>query len=456
MAEILVKTLTRHRDILSEFYMKDWTAFDVVNIMPDGFYSGNKHSGAKGMGIVLKVPGDIPADYHRYEQTKFNDYLVKEYGRSKYIIDLTTILTKQQLKDCFNHNLLVNPIAINQSYIDLFISRDQRTTLHPYDKSGSFDNETVDVGPNGHADANTWSEFESNVAISVGGVIGDCDEDYVDTTNFTITGTGCVSGKILTFTCSGAGRHSGVWTTSAMELNMVQGMIISDPYVTIDGFQISVSNIYTTGIDLNNSGANGSYIAKNCILKGVSSGGKYGIRLNNIGTGGLIYNNILYDFTGDNLGDGISENTSNSPSVYNNTVINCDGAGIRIEYTAANIRNNLCQANATDYVITDVGGTISKNVSEDATSPDAAYRSKDVHTNSVFKNYGADDYRLDSGGDVTNLAILDDGDDLSGVFTDDIEGQTRDTWYIGASEIVAVGGISVPIAWHHLNKNIGR
>lgn len=96
-------------------------------------------------------------------------------------------------------------------------------------------------------------------------------------------------------------------------------------------------------------------------------------------------------------------------------------------------------AHSIDGVITGDGGTFgthAKNVSEDATSPDAAYQSKDVHTNSVFENYGSDDYRLDSGGDTTNLAILDDGDDLSGTFTDDIEGQTRSTWYIGASEIV--------------------
>ena len=135
-------------------------------------------------------------------------------------------------------------------------------------------------------------------------------------------------------------------------------------------------------------------------------------------------------------------------NIYNNTFIGLTYSGINQNQSPTgatlNMKNNLCQDNRFDYA--DVGGgfgTHAFNVSEDATSPDAAYQNKDVHTNSVFKNYGADDYRLDSGGDATNLQTLDDGEDLSGTFTDDIEGQTRNTWYIGASEIVAAGGIGL-------------
>jgi hypothetical protein len=90
-------------------------------------------------------------------------------------------------------------------------------------------------------------------------------------------------------------------------------------------------------------------------------------------------------------------------------------------------------------------GTTAKNVSEGNSdpgwSPDAAYRGKDFHTNTIFNGYATNDYTLDAAGDSTNLAVCDDGDDLSGTFTDDIIGQTRSTWYIGASEIVSAGGI---------------
>ena len=143
MSEILVKTLTRHRDSKSKYYMKDWTAGDVLQIMPDGYFTKNKYRGAKHMGIVLRVEGNIPADYCQFDLDSEKGETVLTHGRSKYIIDLASILTDLQLKDCFNHDLLVDPIKINQSYIDLFKDRSTRTCLLPYDKSGSFDNETA-------------------------------------------------------------------------------------------------------------------------------------------------------------------------------------------------------------------------------------------------------------------------------------------------------------------------
>ena len=82
--------------------------------------------------------------------------------------------------------------------------------------------------------------------------------------------------------------------------------------------------------------------------------------------------------------------------------------------------------------------THAKNVSEDASSPDDAYDNLNCHdATSCFTDWANDDYHLDSGG--SEITTLDDGDDLSGTFTDDIDGDTRSTWYIGADEIVAVG-----------------
>ena len=114
------------------------------------------------------------------------------------------------------------------------------------------------------------------------------------------------------------------------------------------------------------------------------------------------------------------------------------------------VKNNLIQGSINNDFQDDGGGfgTTAKNISEDATSPDASYQSKDVHTNSVFLNYASDDYRLDSGGDVTNLAIVDDGENLfgSGV-TEDIAGNARDNgtpFWIGASHLPAAGVTFTP------------
>ena len=90
MREILVKTLTRNRDPLSKHYLKDWTAFDVCQIMPDGFFTKNKYKGAKRMGIVLKVDGDIPKDYAAWKEDD-GIKIVEQDGRCKRVVDLTKI-----------------------------------------------------------------------------------------------------------------------------------------------------------------------------------------------------------------------------------------------------------------------------------------------------------------------------------------------------------------------------
>ena len=155
-----------------------------------------------------------------------------------------------------------------------------------------------------------------------------------------------------------------------------------------------------------------------------------------------IRNCVIYDCGGSGIGGSYRLNTS--CIICNNTVIGCLNGFHQDAPSSGSLtfKNNLAQANTNDYLDDGAGfGTTACNVSEDATSPDAAYQSKDVHTNSVFLDYANDDFRLDSEGDATNLAILDDGEDLSGSFTDDIQGQTRSTWYIGASEIVTAGPI---------------
>jgi len=225
MAEILVKTLTRHRDSKSALYMTDWTAGDVIEIKPDGYYTGNRWGGAKRMGIVLCVDADLPEEYSKkvhYEPTPIyeNGELIdpcnysKMLGRSELIVDLTTILTDQELFDCFNHDVMVSPKHVKKSYLDLLVNRASRTELHAYDRQGSFTTGTIDVGPNGHSDANTWAEAESNIANLTGDLTFNCDEAYQDTTPVTVAGFS-LNGHTLTFSCSDSGKHSGYDNGSA-------------------------------------------------------------------------------------------------------------------------------------------------------------------------------------------------------------------------------------------------
>lgn len=157
-----------------------------------------------------------------------------------------------------------------------------------------------------------------------------------------------------------------------------------------------------------------------------------------------IYNNVFYDFP-DNLYPAIGNNGQYgaygiTAYIYNNTIIDCTwgiGCSHANCYGTYYVKNNLIQDSATASFLNLPGNsgtyTTAKNITEDANGPDPAYDNTDVHTNTVFMDYANGDFRLHADGDATNLAIVDDGDDLSGTFTTDIVDQTRSTWYIGAS-----------------------
>jgi hypothetical protein len=131
------------------------------------------------------------------------------------------------------------------------------------------------------------------------------------------------------------------------------------------------------------------------------------------------------------------------------------GVGIGITDSVGDVslylKNNIVQGAVTNYSITSFTTlSTATNISEDATSPDASFRSKVV----TFENEGADDFHLGSGdsearGNGTDLST--DGDGQLNI-SDDIDGDARSAWDIGADEFVAAGGISIPVVYHHLQQ----
>ncbi len=468
MTEILVKTLTRHRDPLSKSYMKDWTAFDVCQIMPDGYFTKNKHGGAKGMGIVLKVDGKIPADYHggvilnpdiTYANKSFTSAIL---GRSQKTIDLTKILTDQQLRDCFNHDLLMQPIYVKGSYIDLFQDRSTRTGLHPYDQSGSFDNETVDVGPAGHADANTFFEFESNVTISAGAVIGLADEAFTETATITINGTGAVSGKAITFRTTGAGFHGGKHDATKQLINVTDGIGISiiDEFVDFDKIQVEVNNV--TGDDRNvlnySNLLTSTFNVSNCILKsyGGSTYASAGIFIFDPDIATFkAWNTVI--FNGSSVADsgnaGVRVRDAVNAFFYNLTI---QGFYYGLLQNAGTVDayNTIAYANVNN-AFQGTFGTTNFNASDDATGGTNSIDNVDFTSTPYFTNAAAGDFSLTAdAADVINAAA---GDDQSGgLFADDIIGTSRPqgaNWDVGAFEFVAAaGGLSIPVSLDALIK----
>lgn len=91
---------------------------------------------------------------------------------------------------------------------------------------------------------------------------------------------------------------------------------------------------------------------------------------------------------------------------------------------------------APDWSYTNPGsyGTISNNAATDTSAPGTSAVNS-VVTGDAFTDYTGGDYTVkDTGSD-----LYDAGADLSGSFTDDILGNTRSTWDIGAYEYVASG-----------------
>jgi len=198
-----------------------------------------------------------------------------------------------------------------------------------------------------------------------------------------------------------------------------------------------------TGITCSDGNDTGTWLFNRLLMWG--DGDTYnGIRLDSASLNDLILtNSIFYGIGGTGSESGIRiYNTlgGHSKKVYNNTCIsNYTGINAIGTYNSGTleIKNNLCNANSNaDWVdngaIADVDTVTAKNVSEDSTSPDAAYRNATV----TFVDSANDDFRLH----VDDTAAKNQGEDLSATFADDIQGQSRSlstagaSWDIGADE----------------------
>ncbi len=384
-------------------------------------------------------------------------------------LDITALLKDETIArnyydNLYNHDVEAGILNLNLSLFDIlkYEGIDQREVMI---KNQGITSGTYQIGTGGGADYATWTLFATDV--NAGGQMtgnltgeGQNEETAIATDVLFDTDT---NGFLLKLTAESGAEHDGtlpVGDGDGAWINYTAGDSIAFDETTGD----DLANVEVSKLALDASGTNnlgvyaedvGGIITINRLLIKGGWDSQRCIQLGNASYSATVINNICYGMgdAGGETGITIETPAGSGPTVIiaNNTLIGNyqnlvqERAG-EIAYTLI-IKNNLCQAAQNVDYRDDGGGfgTTAKNVSEDATSPDAAYQSKDVYTNSVFKDYGNDDYRLDPEGDSTNLAILDDGEDLSGTFTDDVEGQTRSTWYIGASEIVGAPPAGIEI-----------
>jgi hypothetical protein len=274
-----------------------------------------------------------------------------------------------------------------------------------------------------------------------------------DTTVVLLSGWTTSASYYIDIKTSSGHRHDGKWNTAKYRLvggsNYNHVINVGTNNVRITGLQIDITSARTEGpiiCGINSEGdANVSQYFIGNIIRGTNAtGGTQGIRANNSCN---IWNNVIYDHLVNiqSLGLSLTPSTGVTQNVYNNTVYGCvEGINVVAYSTGVlNLRNNLCNGNTTDYY--SEGGytrNSSFNISEDTSSPDASYRSKAV----TFVNEASDDFHLS----VSDTNAKDQGTDLSGTFTTDIDGATRSApWDIGADEYTSAGSSVAPLAAYY-------
>jgi len=227
--------------------------------------------------------------------------------------------------------------------------------------------------------------------------------------------------------------HGGIWNDSLYCLVPVgnysgRAVYVAMQYTTLDGLQIADGGTSSTTVNL----SSGNMTLRNCIIKNSSDDGFLGANNGNV----HVYNNIIYNCAD----DGINTNTAPTAGTfyYNNTVSGCADGLVMGRSAGANyiIKNNLSTNNSeSDWEwIVGSGGTVTTaaNYTQDETSPDGA-----SYQNATITFVGAANFHLAAAMSGTLL-----GTDLSGTFTTDIDGDTRDSWYAGADELISSSNIN--------------
>jgi hypothetical protein len=226
--------------------------------------------------------------------------------------------------------------------------------------------------------------------------------------------------------------HGGKWSTSAYRLNgspPLHGIVLNvrAGYSRITGLQLT-SAVTANRYDLLSidTGSSGYTVVDSCILKGPgASGATYTNGLYHNSYNLNVYNCIVYDFSSEEQNRGFGTGSSGTANFFNCTAVNCFIGFLR-EAGTCNATNCGCSGCSTGF-----SGTITQTTCSTSTP--------------TFLDADNDDFHLASG----DTTWKNQGTDLSGTFTTDIDGDTRPTgagtWDIGADEYIAAGGSIVPL-----------
>ena len=277
-----------------------------------------------------------------------------------------------------------------------------------------------------------------------------CSGTAEDTTKTSFAGTTTTATNFLRIAANTGHEATALWSTSKYRLRVASGFAaffapleIGNQFMRVERLQVSSEpDVSSNGRSVLRGTTNGVYRVTGCLLRFISGGGTghAGIKALSYDDGNsLAANNVIYA-TSLTDGTGLSWSSANftySGYAYNNTVYNWSTGMQRTGGNAMVAKNNLVQSCTTCYGSTYAAAS-TNNISEDTSSPNAAFRSLAV----TFVNEAGFDFHLDS----SDTAAKDAGANLSADATfpisTDIDGETRSgTWDIGADEYVG-GGVA--------------
>ena len=483
--EILVKVGDRDYQTTQDFD-KSLRDGHVLEIREDGFFVKDGVYRGRAYGfttVVLLVPYAFSNFSTKAEKLFMNQFLLRgafvdgkwpwEPGyiqtmdlppsqreqyrakRHEYFVDFDRLLalgwiTQTQHKSLYNYSEQAAPIWIDRDWTTL-VGRegvDSRTTFARKNMAWTTGSKTV--GSAG-CDYTSWTSAIDDLGDLTGDatIIGQLNETRTENAILADMST---STYTLTLKANAAVKHNGTYSghrivngttfNTLIDVKQASGKVIGN-FVLQD---LSVDCSGDSSIGIRNevaSGASASYaqIIQRNVVK-CNSATYIGIFAQEAAYHPIIRNNVVYGASNNSLGYGIRLYTqyagsSSEDYVYNNTVCKCR-INYSTEYNSAvtgliHIKDNIAQGSTgtshVDYLNMGSVDVTSKNISEDATSPDAAYRSINLHDGtSCFADYTNDDYDLDADGD--EVTTLDDADDLSAIgapeqFSDDIVDRAR-------------------------------
>lgn len=243
-----------------------------------------------------------------------------------------------------------------------------------------------------------------------------------------------------------ASRHSGIWDDTKYRIitndaGSSNSVFLSVPYGRFTGIQVKnlvtgASGNAAINLGFSETSARGAwYVSKNIFIAGA------GVWLTD--SGGYCYNNICYFLSGGTQNHGIHRRNGGSWQIYNNTSVGFSNGFYNVDdgaQTTSDFINNLGYNNTTDFTAEwSWSANTGYNASSDGTAPGTGSR-----TNQTFTfEAGTDNYHLASNdAGARTYALADPG---SGLFSDDIDGQTRSgSWDIGADQYVSSGPLRHP------------